>query len=289
MLEPALPNIKGDPSQLEQVLLNLALNARDAMPLGGKLEISTRTEKRDGRKHTLAGAMPAGAYVVLSVKDSGIGMTEEVKARVFEPFFTTKGLGKGTGMGLSTVLGIVQQSGGYIGVCTVQGRGSEFEVLFPAVLEAAAQERETAALPVVRGNCRETLLVAEDEDSVRVFLRQLLTAQGYTVLEGGNGLEALAVAEAFTGEVHLLISDVVMPGLGGRELSERLGRKRPGLRTLFISGYTDDAILQHGVLDGDTAFMNKPFPPAALLEKVRELLNLSAESPRPAPASAPRK
>ena len=285
-LDPALPAIKGDPSQLEQVLLNLALNARDAMPLGGKLEISTRVEKRDGRKHPLVGAMPEGAYVVLSVEDSGIGMSEEVKGRVFEPFFTTKGVGKGTGMGLSTVYGIVQQSGGYIGVQTAQGRGSVFEVLFPAVKEGAQPAPEAASLPAQGEKFRETLLVAEDEDSVRVFLRQLLSAQGYTILEAGNGLEALAVAEAYPGELHLLITDVVMPGMGGRELAERLSRKRRTLRTLFISGYTDDAILQHGVLDGETAFMNKPFPPASLLEKVRELLNLRVQSQVPGSSPA---
>jgi two-component system cell cycle sensor histidine kinase/response regulator CckA len=278
-LEPGLPCIKADPSQVEQVILNLALNARDAMPLGGRLEIATRQERRDGRRHPSAGQIPAGHYVVLSVLDSGEGMSEEVKSRIFEPFFTTKGMGTGpkgrtgTGMGLSTVYGIVQQSGGYIGVQSAPGKGATFEVLFPAVAGNASDERdESQSLQPPRAMCKETLLVAEDEASVRVFLRQLLAAQGYSVLEAANGHEALAASEGFAGEIHLLITDVVMPGMSGRELAERLSRKRPAMRVLFMSGYTDDAILQHGVLDGETAFMNKPFPPASLLEKVRELL-----------------
>jgi two-component system cell cycle sensor histidine kinase/response regulator CckA len=278
-LDPALPSIKADPSQIEQVILNLALNARDAMPKGGRLEITTRQEKRDGRRHPSVGTIPAGEYVVLRVRDSGVGMSDEVKARVFEPFFTTKAVGKGTGMGLSTVYGIVQQSGGYIGVESSPGHGSTFEVLFPAVSGNAPADLDgTSLLHAPREKCKETLLVAEDEASVRVFLRQLLAAQGYTVIEAGNGHEALAASEGYSSDIHLLITDVVMPGMGGRELAERLSRKRPNMRVLFISGYTDDAILQHGVLDGDTAFMNKPFPPASLLEKVRELLGDSPAS-----------
>jgi len=272
-LEPQLPSIKADPSQVEQVILNLALNARDAMPMGGRLEISTRHERRDGRRDPHMGNVPAGHYVVLSVRDSGVGMSEEVKARIFEPFFTTKAVGKGTGMGLSTVYGIVQQSGAHIGVQSAPGRGSTFEVLFPVAMGDAKEDRDGAhLLHSSRDACKETLLVAEDEASVRVFLRQLLGAQGYTVIEAGNGHEALAASEGYAGDIHLLITDVVMPGMGGRDLAERLSRKRPSMRVLFISGYTDDAILHHGVLDGETAFMNKPFPPASLLEKVRELL-----------------
>ncbi|MBW8887106.1 MAG: response regulator [Fibrobacteres bacterium] len=272
-LEPQLPSIKADPSQVEQVILNLALNARDAMPMGGRLEISTRHERRDGRRDPNLGNVPAGHYVVLSVRDSGVGMSDEVKARIFEPFFTTKAVGKGTGMGLSTVYGIVQQTGAHIGVQSSPGRGSTFDVLFPVATGDAKEEPDGPhALHPSREKCKETLLVAEDEASVRVFLRQLLGAQGYTVIEAGNGHEALAASEGYAGEIHLLITDVVMPGMGGRELAERLCRKRTSMRVLFISGYTDDAILHHGVLDGETAFMNKPFPPASLLEKVRELL-----------------
>ncbi len=277
-LDPNLPSIKADPSQLEQVLLNLALNARDAMPMGGRLEIETRQFRRDARRHPRYGSLPPGQYVALTVRDSGVGMSEELKGRIFDPFFTTKSMGKGTGMGLSTVYGIVQQSGGHISVETAPGKGSAFEVLFPALNEAPAKEEEAAPLQTTRERRRETILVAEDETSVRVFLRQLLAAQGYTVLEASNGNEALMAAEAFPGEIHLLLTDVVMPGMGGRELAEKLSRLRPAMRMLFISGYTDDAILQHGVLDGETAFMNKPFPPASLLEKVRELLNVT--SPR---------
>ena len=281
-LEKGLPSIKADPSQLEQVLLNLALNARDAMPLGGRLEIETRQVRLNGKRHPRFGSIAPGLYVSLTVRDSGVGMSDEVKARIFDPFFTTKGMGagpkgrSGTGMGLSTVYGIVQQSGGQIAVQTAPGRGSVFEVLFPAVAEAASGPEEVAPLQAPRERRGETILVAEDETSVRVFLRQLLAAQGYTVLEASNGNEALLAAEAFPGEIHLLLTDVVMPGMGGRELTEKLSRLRPTMRMLFISGYTDDAILQHGVLDGETAFMNKPFPPASLLEKVRELLTVRA-------------
>jgi two-component system cell cycle sensor histidine kinase/response regulator CckA len=274
-LRAGLPHIKADPGQLEQVVLNLALNARDAMPNGGFLDIETgwlRLDSVGSGRH--GGAIP-GEYVCLKVSDSGIGMTDAVKARIFEPFFTTKNLGKGTGMGLSTVYGIVQQSGGYIDLETAPGRGTVFEVLFPAVREDA--EAPPLAAPRVPGARRQgTILVAEDEASVRIFLRQLLAQQGYTVLSAADGMAALDVAEAHRGEIHLLITDVVMPGMGGRELSERLTHLRPAMRTLFISGYTDDAILHHGVLDGETAFMNKPFPPASLLEKVHGLLSVSA-------------
>ncbi|HKP94424.1 MAG TPA: response regulator [Fibrobacteria bacterium] len=275
-LQADLPCIKADPSQMEQVVLNLALNARDAMPGGGGLEIETSILRHGGDGPSKYREVPSGNYVMLSVRDSGVGMSEEVKARIFEPFFTTKSLGKGTGMGLSTVYGIVRQSGGYIVVDTAPGRGSVFEVIFPAVVGADRMPQEALPAKMPRGRCRETIMVAEDESSVRVFLRQLLSAQGYMVLAAANGNEALEIARAYPGEIHLLITDVVMPGMGGRDLAERLGRERPSMRMLFISGYTDDAILHHGVLDGDTAFMNKPFPPASLLEKVRELLSVSS-------------
>jgi PAS domain S-box-containing protein len=272
-LKSGLPRIKADSTQLEQVVLNLALNARDAMPEGGELEITTSLLRIGTDGMSRHGGAPPGEYVRLEVRDSGMGMTEEVKAHIFDPFFTTKGPGKGTGMGLSTVYGIVQQSGGYISVETKPGKGAAFEVVFPAVQDSVeappAPAPETAAAPA-----RETILIAEDEESVRTFLRQVLSSQGYTVLEAGDGRKAIELAKAHQGDIHLLITDVVMPGLGGRELAERLARRRPGLRILFISGYTDDSILHHGVLDGDTAFMNKPFAPHTLLRKVREILSV---------------
>jgi CheY-like chemotaxis protein len=276
-LQPDLPCIKADPSQMEQVVLNLALNARDAMPGGGRLEIETSLLRQEVDGPMKYREVPPGTYVRLAVRDTGVGMSEELKSRIFEPFFTTKSLGKGTGMGLSTVYGIVQQSGGHIVVDSAPDRGSVFEVIFPAVAGADNNRaEEPAPVRVARQRCRETIMVAEDESSVRVFLWQLLAAQGYTVLAAANGNEAMEIALAYPGEIHLLITDVVMPGMGGRDLAERLGRERPSMRMLFISGYTDDAILHHGVLDGDTAFMNKPFPPASLLEKVRELLSVSS-------------
>ncbi|MDB5047198.1 MAG: hypothetical protein JWO30_269 [Fibrobacteres bacterium] len=275
-LQPDLPCIKADPSQMEQVVLNLALNARDAMPNGGRLEIETSLLRHSVDGEAKYRDVPPGAFVRLTVRDTGVGISDELKCRIFEPFFTTKSLGKGTGMGLSTVYGIVQQSGGYIVVDSVPGAGSVFEVIFPAVAGARNKAEDSEPKRMARRRCRETIMVAEDESSVRVFLRQLLAAQGYTVLTAANGNEAVEIAQAYPGEIHLLITDVVMPGMGGRDLAERLGRERPSMRMLFISGYTDDAILHHGVLDGDTAFMNKPFPPASLLEKVRELLSVSS-------------
>ncbi|MDB5105628.1 MAG: hypothetical protein JWP91_3317 [Fibrobacteres bacterium] len=277
-LKSRLPSIKADPSQVEQVVLNLALNARDAMPHGGQLEIETNLLRLGPGVESHHNGAPAGDYVCLRVRDTGVGMDEAVKAHIFEPFFTTKHLGKGTGMGLSTVYGIVQQSGAFIAVETAPGRGSVFEVIFPAVKDArkAPDPPASSKVPAERG--RETILVAEDEGSVRVFLRQLLTQQGYTVLAAANGHEALDLANSHAGEIHLLLTDVVMPGMGGRELAERLSPVRPSMRMLFISGYTDDAILHHGVLDGETAFMNKPFPPASLLEKIRELLSVPSAS-----------
>ncbi|MEO6096443.1 MAG: response regulator [Fibrobacteria bacterium] len=273
-LKPGLPRIKADSTQLEQVVLNLALNARDAMPEGGELEIATSLLRIGTDGMSRHGGAPPGEYVCLQVRDSGMGMTEEVKAHIFDPFFTTKGPGKGTGMGLSTVYGIVQQSGGYISVETKPGAGSAFEVVFPAVQDSTEVPAAPSAPESAEAPALDTILIAEDEESVRNFLRQVLSSQGYTVLEARDGQTAIELAEAHPGEIHLLITDVVMPGLGGRELAEHLVRRRPGLRILFISGYNDDTILHHGVLDGETGFMNKPFAPHSLLKKVREILSV---------------
>ncbi len=277
-LKSKLPAIKADPGQVEQVVLNLAVNARDAMPRGGSLEIETSVLRLGAAVSEKHGGAPPGVYVCLKVRDTGVGMSDAVRAHIFEPFFTTKSVGKGTGMGLSTVYGIVQQSGGFISVDTAPGSGSQFEVLFPAVRDRTRSAEAPPRIQPASERCRETILIAEDESSVRLFLIQLLSQQGYTVLSGSDGQEALDIANGYSGEIHMLITDVVMPGMGGRELVERLSGARPALRALFISGYTDDAILQHGVLGRETAFMNKPFPPASLLEKVRGLLSVPTAS-----------
>jgi PAS domain S-box-containing protein len=269
-LAQELGHTKADPNQLEQVIMNLAVNARDAMPRGGKLSLETDNVELDAiyaRAH--AGARP-GSYVMLAVSDTGEGMTPEVKARIFEPFFTTKEKGKGTGLGLSTVYGIVKQSEGYIWVYSEPARGTTFKVYLPRVdapAELPERSRERARL---RGT--ETVLLVEDEEGVRKVAREFLEEAGYTVLEARNGDDALQIAAMHTGPLHLLVTDVVMPRMSGRELAERLTKMKPDLRVLYISGYTDDAIVHHGVLEAGVAFLQKPFNRDALFRKVRDVL-----------------
>ena len=264
--------VKADPGQIEQILLNLAVNARDAMPTGGKLTIETGNVVLD---ETYAASHPdasAGAHVLLAVSDSGCGMSTAVLAKIFEPFFTTKGPGKGTGLGLATVYGIVKQSGGHIGVYSELGVGTTFKVYLPrAEHEAGGPKSHPAIRMPPRGT--ETVLVVEDEEAVRTLTRQILQNAGYTVLEASSGVEALRVATGHPGTVHLLVTDVVMPGLGGQAAAERLAERHPGLRVLFVSGYTDDAVVRHGVLHDQVNFLQKPFTPAALAWKVREVLD----------------
>ena len=270
--DPRLGRTKADPGQVEQVVMNLAVNARDAMPSGGKLIIETRNaDFEDNYQHAHA-SIKAGRYVMLAVSDTGCGMDPDTQLRIFEPFFTTKEKGKGTGLGLSTVYGIVKQSGGYVFVYSEQGRGTSFKIYLPRVEEEAAEKTpERPARLGLRGT--ESILLMEDEQSVRELIAEALQAQGYNVLVAGNGQEALALAAPANCCVDLMITDVVMPGMSGRELATRMAQSRPGMRVLYLSGYTEDAIVHHGVLDPGTAFLQKPFSLDALACKVREILD----------------
>jgi two-component system cell cycle sensor histidine kinase/response regulator CckA len=271
-LDPSLGNVKVDPGQVEQVLLNLAVNARDAMPEGGRLTIETRNADLDesyARQHL---PVRPGPYVMLAVSDTGIGMSEEIKAHLFEPFFTTKELGKGTGLGLSTVYGIVKQSGGNIWVYSEPGQGTTFKIFFPRV-EEPAQVLVGKAAPPLRTEGTETLLLVEDSEAVRKLARDVLRARGYSILEARTGKEAIEVASAHKGPFDLLLTDIVMPEMSGRALATYLSAARPGLKVVYISGYSEDAVVHHGVLDRGTPFLSKPFTPYDLARKVREVLD----------------
>jgi signal transduction histidine kinase/DNA-binding response OmpR family regulator len=271
-LDPALARVTADPGQIEQIILNLAVNARDAMPQGGKLTIETANVDLDESYASAHAAVSPGSYVMLAVSDTGCGMTPEVTNRVFEPFFTTKGPGKGTGLGLATVYGIVQQSGGHIGLYSEPGHGTSFKVYLPKTEAEASSRRsrqDTRGLPT--GS--ETVLLVEDDDSVRALSRGVLEMSGYTVLEANGAAAALRICEQHTGSIQIVVTDVVMPETGGRILVERLGAMRPALKALYVSGYTDDTVIRHGVLEEGTAFLQKPFTPAGLANKVREVLD----------------
>lgn len=270
-LSEDLGRVKADPSQIEQAIINLVVNARDAMPKGGKLTIETMNVELDEvyvRRHI--GVKP-GSYVMLAISDTGIGMTKEVQERIFEPFFTTKEMGRGTGLGLSTVYGIVNQVGGNIWVYSEPGEGSTFKIYLPRVDEPIYERREEEQKEVPWGS--ETVLVIEDEETVRRLAVRLLKRQGYKVLEASNGGEAFILCERYSDPIHLILTDVVMPGVSGRELAERLQKIHPEAKVLYMSGYTDNVILHHGILEQGLSFIQKPFTLEALARKVRQMLD----------------
>jgi PAS domain S-box-containing protein len=270
-LEGNLGQVKADPGQIEQVIMNLVVNARDAMPTGGKLTIETAnvTLGEDyASKHL--GAKP-GRYVMLAVADTGVGMDAETQTRIFEPFFTTKEVGKGTGLGLATVYGIVKQSEGYISVYSEPSQGTTFKTYLPRIDQPAETATASQAAPIPRGT--ETILLVEDEEGVRRLARLILEEQGYAIIEASSASSALAAAEKHVTRIHLVLTDVVMPGMNGRELSQRLSKIRPSVRMLFMSGYTGDTIVRHGVLEPGIAYLQKPFTPMDLALKVRQVLD----------------
>jgi two-component system, cell cycle sensor histidine kinase and response regulator CckA len=270
-LPRGLGHIKADRGQIEQVIMNLVVNARDAMPNGGSLTITTEAVQLQGDDARSTFALPGGPYVMLTISDTGIGMNEQTMLRIFEPFFTTKETGKGTGLGLSTVYGIIEQSGGSILVSSEVGRGTTFKVYLPQVAGEPQLERRSIATEAFSGT--ETILLVEDDEMVRNLAVRVLTANNYRVFEASNPREALQLGERLSETIHIVIADMVMPEMNGRELADRLLEIRPGLNVLFMSGYSDKAIVKQQVLDERTPFLQKPFAPNALLKSVRAILD----------------
>jgi len=272
VLDPSLGRVKADPGQIEQVLMNLAVNARDAMPTGGRLTIATQNVEVDPSVGVAFKEMAAGPYVLLTVSDTGCGMDEATMAQIFEPFFTTKEVDKGTGLGLATVYGIMKQSDGAIDVTSAPGQGSAFKIYLPRLVQETAKAGGAfLGIPAIPQGTGMVLMV-EDEQAVRSLSSLALRSAGYAVLEAENGEDALAVYRKHSGSIDLLAIDVVMPKMNGRQLADDLTSKQPGLKVLYMSGYTDDAVVLHGVKDAGLAFLQKPFTPYSLVRKVREVL-----------------
>ena len=270
--EADMGRVLADPTQIEQVILNLGVNARDAMPTGGQLTIRTANVHLDKwRAPQISVSLAAGDYVELSVTDTGQGMDEETKSRIFEPFFTTKGPGKGTGLGLATVYGIVRQTGGGISVESAPGEGSTFRIYLPLEPAPLDETRPTAA-PLEKTRNFETVLVVEDEEIVRELVCDVLSEQGYNVMCASDGRDALKLASGYDGKIHLLITDVIMPHMNGQELATQLAVARPDMKILFVSGYSDNDIGDHGVLDPDIELLQKPFTPETLARKIRDVI-----------------
>ena len=277
VLEPALGQVKADQGQIEQVIMNLIVNARDAMPQGGKLAIETANVELDEAFAQQHPPTLPGPHVLLAVTDTGVGMDREKQTHIFEPFFTTKGKNKGTGLGLAVVYGVVKQSNGYIWVYSEPGKGATFKIYLPRVVEAVEKGSQSTGPPESLSGS-ETVLLVEDEESLRRLTRSLLEQSGYTVLEASEGAEALRIAHQHQGTIHLLLTDVVMPGTGGRVLAEKIALNYPDTKVLFMSGYTDFAVTTHGVLEEGIFLLQKPFTRGALMRKVREALDTKVTS-----------
>jgi two-component system cell cycle sensor histidine kinase/response regulator CckA len=265
--------IKADPGQIEQVIMNLVVNARDALPDGGRILIETNNVDLDSSYTRDHAVVVPGPYVLLAVTDTGIGMTAETVAHIFEPFYTTKESGRGTGLGLSTVYGIVKQSGGYVWVYSEFGKGTTFKVYLPRVKDAVQAHPSPATSASATRKGHETILLVEDEPDVRELTQMVLSERGYTVIEAPTPADAERVAGSNGTEIHLLLTDVVMPGISGGELAKRLTERFPNLRVLYMSGYTHNLFAQDGTLEEGISFLQKPFTPQVLVEKVREALD----------------